>query len=209
MKLTSKSFSDHQRIPGEYAFCIPHDRDHVCLGANRNPQLSWSDLPEGTRSLVLICHDPDVPTRADDVNKPGRVVPAGLPRQDFFHWVLIDLPPSPNHIESGEFGNEVTPGGKIGPEAARGARHGVNDYTAWFANDDIMKGDYHGYDGPCPPWNDEIPHHYIFTLYALDIPSLPLTGRFRGPDVLRAIEGHVLASTTLTGVYALNPAVKL
>lgn len=209
MKLTSHSFANNEKIPGEYAFCIPHERDHACLGANHNPHLEWSDLPAGTQSLVLICHDPDVPTVGDDVNKPGRVVPASLPRQDFFHWVLIDLPPSPNHINAGEFGNEVTPGGKPGPETARGARHGVNDYTAWFAGDETMKGDYHGYDGPCPPWNDEIKHHYLFTLYALDIPKLPLTGRFRGDDVRRAIQGHVLGEATLTGLYSLNPKVTL
>jgi len=209
MKLVSESFADNQPIPGQYAFCIPHERDHVCLGANHNPQLAWSDLPAGTQSLVLICHDPDVPTVGDDVNKPGRVVPASLPRQDFYHWVLIDLPPEPAQIKAGEFGNEVIPGGKPGPEAERGARHGVNDYTAWFAGDEGMKGDYHGYDGPCPPWNDEIAHRYIFTLYALDIAKLPLAGRFRGPDVLRAIEGHVLGKAMLMGRYALNPAVKL
>ena len=211
MKLTSQSFANNEKIPGEYAFCIPHERDHACLGANHNPHLEWSDLPAGTQSLVLICHDPDVPTVGDDVNKPGRVVPASLPRQDFFHWVLIDLPPSPspNHINAGEFGNEVTPGGKPGPETARGARHGVNDYTAWFAGDEAMKGDYHGYDGPCPPWNDEIQHHYLFTLYALDIPKLPLTGRFGGDDVRRAIQGHILGEATLTGLYSLNPDVKL
>ena len=79
MKLTSSSFGDGQVIPGEFAFCVPHERDHVCLGNNRNPQLSWSELPQGTKSLVLVCHDPDVPSRGDDVNKEGRTVPASLP----------------------------------------------------------------------------------------------------------------------------------
>jgi phosphatidylethanolamine-binding protein (PEBP) family uncharacterized protein len=43
------------------------------------------------RSYV-ICHDPDVPSKGDDVNQEGRGVPASLPRVDFFHWVLVDLP---------------------------------------------------------------------------------------------------------------------
>jgi Raf kinase inhibitor-like YbhB/YbcL family protein len=208
MKLTSQSFADQQPIPGEFAFGIPHEREHVCPGGNHNPHLEWHDLPAGTQSLALICHDPDVPTRGDDVNKEGRTVPSGLPRRDFFHWVLIDLPPTPNHIQAGEFSNEVSAGGKPGPEAQRGARHGVNDFTAWFAGDSTMKGDYHGYDGPCPPWNDEIPHHYVFTLYALDIARLPLEGRFTGPEAREAIAGHVLGQATLTGVYSLNPQVK-
>ena len=53
------------------------------------------------------------------------------------------------------------PRGKPGPDAPHGARHGINDYTGWFASDADMAGDYYGYDGPCPPWNDEIPHRYV------------------------------------------------
>ncbi|THF63526.1 YbhB/YbcL family Raf kinase inhibitor-like protein [Pseudothauera rhizosphaerae] len=207
MKLTSQSFADGARIPGEFAFCIPAAEGHVALSANRNPQLAWSDVPEGTRSFVLICHDPDVPSRGDDVNQEGRSVPASLPRVDFFHWVLVDLPATLRAIPAGSFSQEVTPGGKPGPAAAHGARQGINEYTAWFAGDDSMRGDYHGYDGPCPPWNDELLHHYVFTLYALDVPRTPVEGRFGGADVRKAIEGHVLASASVTGVYSLNPAV--
>ena len=208
MKLTSSSLGDNQVIPGEYAFCIHHASDHVCLGANRNPHLAWSDVPAGTRSLVLICHDPDVPSRGDDVNKEGRTVAATLPRVDFFHWVLVDLAPAPAQIEAGEFSHEVTPRGKPGPAGPRGTRQGVNDYTAWFAGDKDMDGQYFGYDGPCPPWNDEIPHRYVFTLYALDVARCPVEGSFTGPQVIEAIEGHVLARASLTARYALNPEVQ-
>jgi Raf kinase inhibitor-like YbhB/YbcL family protein len=70
-----------------------------------------------------------------------------------------------------------------------------------------MKGDYHGYDGPCPPWNDEILHHYVFTLYALDVARCAVEGRFTGADARAAIAGHVLAEAKLTGTYSLNPAL--
>lgn len=206
MKLTSQSITDGARIAGEFAFCVPATEGHVCLGANRNPHLAWSDVPEGTRSFVLICHDPDVPSRGDDVNQEGRTVPASLPRVDFFHWVLVDIPPNLDGISAGSFSGEVTPGGKPGPEAAYGTRQGVNSYTDWFANDESMSGDYHGYDGPCPPWNDEVIHHYVFTLYALDKERCPIDGRFGGPEVRAAIDGHVLAEASLTGTYSLNPA---
>ena len=83
--------------------------------------------------------------------------------------MLIDLPVAVNAIKEGEFSGDVTPRGKPGPQAAHGARQGVNNYTDWFAGDNDMRGDYHGYDGPCPPWNDEIIHHYVFTVYALDV----------------------------------------
>lgn len=207
MRLTSPAFKDNEPIPENYAFGVPDELEHLRLGDNRNPPLAWSDLPAQTKSLVLICHDPDVPSRPDDVNQEGRVVPARLPRTDFFHWVLVDLAPEPYTIEAGEFSDGVVATGKPGPEGPRGTRQGVNNYCEWFAGDADMKGDYYGYDGPCPPWNDEILHHYIFTLYALDIDRCPVEGRFTGPDVLKAIEGHVLDKATLTGTYTLNPEV--
>ncbi|MGE5492986.1 MAG: YbhB/YbcL family Raf kinase inhibitor-like protein [Actinomycetota bacterium] len=209
MKLTSSSFADGQKIPGELAFCIPDAGHHVCLGKNLNPQLAWSDVPEGTRSFALICCDPDVPSQGDDVNQEDRTVPASLPRVDFFHWVLVDLPAEMREIKEGEFSGEVVPRGKPGPQTLHGARHGVNNYTEWFAGDNDMRGDYYGYDGPCPPWNDEIRHRYVFTLYALDVPTLPLDGRFTGPQVREAIKEHVLAEAALTGTYTLNPAVTI
>ena len=207
MNLTSTSFEDGERIPDEYAFCARDAQTHVRLSSNRNPALAWAELPMGTRSLALICHDCDVPAKADDVNKEGRVIAADLPRMDFFHWVLVDLDPQSGPILAGEFSNGVTARGKPGPQAPRGARQGLNDYTIWFANDDAMKGDYYGYDGPCPPWNDTIPHHYVFTLYALDVFHLELHLPFRGLEVLTAMKGHVLDEAKLTGTYSLNPDV--
>jgi Raf kinase inhibitor-like YbhB/YbcL family protein len=204
MKLTSTSFADGQRIPGEFAFCIPDPGHHVCLGRNLNPQLAWSGAPAGTRSFALICHDPDVPSRGDDVNQEGRSVPASLPRVDFFHWVLVDLPVAVNAIKEGEFSDDVTPRGKAGPQAAQGTRQGVNNYTDWFAGDNDMRGDYFGYDGPCPPWNDEIVHRYVFTVFALDVDRLALDGSFGGPEVRAAMKGHILAEASLTGTYTLN-----
>jgi Raf kinase inhibitor-like YbhB/YbcL family protein len=205
MKLSSSSFGDNQRIPGAYAFAVPHATEHVTLSSNRNPQLSWSDAPAATKSFVLICRDGDVPSKGDDVNKEGRAVPASLPRVDFYHWVLVDIPATMNAIAEAEFSDGVSARGKPGPEAKHGARQGLNDYTAWFAGDKDMGGNYFGYDGPCPPWNDEILHHYVFTLYALDSARCPVSGAFKGAEVLTAIEGHVLAKASITGIYTLNP----
>jgi Raf kinase inhibitor-like YbhB/YbcL family protein len=209
MKLTSTSFADGQKIPGEFSFCIPDPAHHVCLGKNINPQLSWNDAPADTRSFVLICHDPDVPSQGDDVNQEDRTIPATLPRVDFFHWVLINLPATVNTINEGEFSADVTPRGKPGPHAAHDSRQGVNNYTDWFASDHDMNGDYYGYDGPCPPWNDEVIHHYIFTVYALDVEHLPLDGKFGGPEVRTAMQGHILGQASLTGIYSLNPALDI
>ena len=209
MKLTTTAFPDHGAIPAEFAFGAIDAATHVRLAGNRNPDFAWSDLPPETLSLAIVCHDPDVPSRGDDVNQEGRVVPASLPRVDFFHWLLIDLPADTASIARGEFSDGVTARGKAGPHAPRGARQGLNDYTGWFAGDKDMAGNYFGYDGPCPPWNDAIPHRYVFTLYALDVPRLPVEGVFTGPDVRKAMAGHILAEASLTGRYTLNPGLSL
>jgi hypothetical protein len=111
-------------------------------------------------------------------------------------------------VMAGEFSSSVVARGKPGPRAPHGARQGINDYTGWFASDQDMAGDYYGYDGPCPPWNDERPHRYVFTVFALDVERLSLPERFGGREVRDAVKGHVLAEAALTGRYSLNPAVK-
>ena len=169
------------------------------------PSFTPAAPPEGTKSFAIVCHDYDVPSSPEDVNKEGREVPASLRRVDFFHWVLVDLPADTRSVAAGEFSDAVTPKGKSGPGTRHGARQGINDYTAWFAGDHDMEGDYYGYDGPCPPWNDSIVHHYVFTVYALDVAELPLTGRFGGEDARREIGRHSLASASITGTYTLNP----
>ncbi|EDM81611.1 toluene-induced BbsI protein-like protein [Plesiocystis pacifica SIR-1] len=209
MELRSESFPNGGPIPGEFAFCVPADEGHVAMAPNRNPQLAWAGAPEGTQSFVLICHDPDVPSKPDDVNQEGRSVPADLPRVDFYHWVLVDLPPALTHIDAGSHSDAVTARGKAPGSAPGGAGvQGVNDYTNWFAGDADMEGSYGGYDGPCPPWNDERLHHYHFTLYALDTASLGLSGDFGGARALEAMAGHVLAKASWTGTYTLNPALR-
>ena len=209
MELTTTAFRNMGAIPPEFAFGTMDPATHVKLSANRNPDFAWRGVPEGTKSLALICTDPDVPSRGDDVNQEGRVVPASLPRVTFFHWALIDLPPDTPAIARGEFSEGVTPRGKPGPHAPRGARQGISNYTDWFAGDKDMAGNYFGYDGPCPPWNDEIPHRYVFTLFALDVPRLDVIGNFTGAEARVAMRGHVLAEAAVTGRYTLNPAVRL
>jgi phosphatidylethanolamine-binding protein (PEBP) family uncharacterized protein len=58
MKLTSKSFRDGGAIPAEFAFAVVNSETHACFGTNRNPQLGWSDVPQGRKSFALICQRP-------------------------------------------------------------------------------------------------------------------------------------------------------
>ena len=207
MQLFSDSFQDGARIPGRYAFAVPASSGHIALSDNLNPHLHWQGEPVGTRSFALVCHDPDVPSVGTDVNVEGRTIAADLPRTDFFHWLLLDIPATTHDIAEGSHSSGVTVGGKAGPDAPGGMRHGINDYTGWNAGDPDMAGDYYGYDGPCPPWNDARLHHYVFTLHALDTPSLGLGERADGAAVRAAIARHTLASASLTGSYSLNPAL--
>jgi hypothetical protein len=209
MELSSRSFRDGGAIPGEFAFATIDPVSHISLSSNRSPHLAWSGVPSGTKSFVLICHDPDVPSRADDVNKEGREVQASLPRIDFFHWLLLDIPATTREVGAGAHSTGVTPRGKLGPAAPGALRHGLNDYTNWFADDENMRGDYYGYDGPAPPWNDSVLHHYVFTLYALDVTHLEVQGKLTGANVRAALDGHVLAKASLTGIYTLNPHIAL
>ncbi|MDD9892513.1 MAG: YbhB/YbcL family Raf kinase inhibitor-like protein [Gammaproteobacteria bacterium] len=206
MQLTSNSFTNGDAIPSDFAFGKHHPINNVELCPNKNPQLSWTDAPEGTKSFVLLCVDTEVPTVGDDVNQAGKTVPHTLPRCDFYHWVMVDIPVGVNSIAEGYCSDGITAGGKQSPTGP--GRQGINDYTGWFAGDADMAGDYYGYDGPCPPWNDERVHQYRFQLFATDLECCEVDGAFTGGTVLAAIEGHVLAQAELVGSYHIYPDAK-
>lgn len=207
MRLWSNSFKEGEPIPPEFALCAIDPVRHAAYSDNRNPDLMWSDAPGGTRSLALICHDESAPSDPTDVNQEGKRLRHDLPRGDFFHWILVDIPADTVSIGAGQFSSSVTARGKPGPEVPGepGMRHGTNDYTHWFKGDPDMEGSYCGYDGPCPPWNDDLVHRYVFTLYALDIDRVPVEGKFTGQQARAAIQGHILAEARLTATYTLDP----
>lgn len=204
MNLTSDSFHDGGTIPARCALAVPADPGPVTFSENRSPHLAWSEIPVGTRSFVVTCIDHDCPSAPDDVNQSDRLVPESLPRIDFTHWLLADIPTTVVEFAEGAHCTEVTPGGKAANAAIVGV-HGANDYTAWFSGDADLEGTWCGYDGPAPPWNDSIRHSYEFTVYAVDVESIGLDEGFTRTELEAAIEGHVLASSSITGVYASNP----
>jgi hypothetical protein len=208
MRLSSQSFEDGAAMPDVFAFCTPDPDQHATLSDNRNPELSWFEVPGGTRSFALICTDGDAPSIPDDVNQPGRTLSKDLPRADFHHWVMIDISPECRAIEAGACSERVAAGGKQAPPGPNGSRQGHNDYTGWFEGDADMGGTYNGYDGPGPPWNDERIHHYCFTLFALDTDALDVKSDFCAADVLAALEGHVLGTASLTCTYTMNPDLR-
>ena len=200
MKLHSESFEHRGWIPAAFAFGPD---------ANRNPHLAWDEVPAGTKSFALLCIDPDVPSKPDDVNQPDREIPEQLPRIDFTHWTLIDIAPETRAIAAGECSDGVVPRGKQNPPGRAGTRQGENDYTGWFQSDAEMAGSWRGYDGPCPPFNDSIVHRYFFRLFALAVPKLAIAAdNFTAGDVQRAMQGHVLAEALIYARYTLNPRLR-
>jgi len=98
------------------------------------------------------------------------------PMGTWVHWVLFNLPANVKELA------EATPPDK---ELSSGAKQGKNDFRRI------------GYGGPCPPGGT---HRYFFKLYALDIALNLAAGATKG-DLLKAMQGHVLAEGQLMGKY--------
>jgi len=97
----------------------------------------------------------------------------------FTHWVLYDVPAGTTKLDTA-----VSPGGKLPAGALEGANGSGRP----------------GYTGPCPPKGGP-PHHYQFTLFALDAPLALDPGKTKD-DLEQAVKGHVLATAGLTGLFA-------
>ena len=201
MQIHSDSFEHGKPIPAEFALGARDGRDG--FGGNRNPQLAWDDVPEGTRSFVLLCIDTDAPTDGALVADAATPIPVEHPRGDFVHWALAGIPADVREIPAGSCSDGVTAKGKPAGSDAGGTR-GLNDYTGWFAGDVAMGGRYFGYDGPYPPPHDLRVHRYFFRLFALDVAALEQPAAFTAGDALRAMHGHVLAEAATYGTYSLN-----
>jgi Raf kinase inhibitor-like YbhB/YbcL family protein len=209
MKLWSDAFKDGAVIPARYAFCAPDQQTLVRLSGNVSPHLAWNEVPNGTQSFALMVYDCDAPLDRSDVNQTGKTLAPGIARQAFFHWLMVDIPAACRSLGEGEYSNGVLAGGKP-PDRGDGVLRplqGVNDYSNWFADDAAMAGQYYGYDGPCPPWNDMLMHHYIFRLYALDVPTLGIARGYTGIQFKQAIFGHILDEAQIIASYTLNPAL--
>lgn len=98
LQLTSEDFGDGDTLPDAQVF-----DDWGFTGGNTSPQLSWSGAPEGTRSYLVTCYDPDAPT------------PSG-----FWHWVLVDVPADVTTLPAGA--------GGAGADLPAGAFHVANDF---------------------------------------------------------------------------------
>jgi Raf kinase inhibitor-like YbhB/YbcL family protein len=200
------SIKDGGMLSNKYAFCAPAAQGHTTGGPNINPSISWSKGPKGTKSFAIITYDTDSPAeQREKMNKEGETLTSAVPRKNFYHWILVDIPVNTAAIKEGADSNARVVHGKPATPSAAGVK-GLNDYTKATAANDAMKGQYYGYDGPCPPWNDENLHHYHFTVYALSVPSLNLPKDFDGAAAQEAMKGKILAQGEVLGIFTQNPA---
>lgn len=112
MELRSPAFAPEGRIPVQ----------HSGEGENSSPPLQWTQVPEGTHSFALVCHDPDAP-----------LVAGGT--YGFLHWVLYNIPAAVTSLPAGATGYTSGPAGTgqpgyMGPMPPPG--HGTHHYFFWL-----------------------------------------------------------------------------
>lgn len=193
LKVTVDGITSQKSIPHGFAYCVPDGKGRTKDGGNISPEISWAGAPEGTKSYAVIMVDPDVPAVFDDANKEGKRLPDSMPRKEFYHWVLVDIPATLTKLGKG-----VESAGGTLPKPAGTVPHGLRGINNFGTG-------HGGYDGPCPPWNDERLHHYHLKVFALDVPSLGLKGNFGGKEALGAMKGHILAQGEIIGTFTNNP----
>lgn len=199
MKIQSKTFAEGEMIPERCAFGRMGEKGETVASENRLPELSWTEVPEGTKSFVLCCLDDDVPTDLKARDQSGEI-PAHQPRRRFVHWVQADVSPDVRSLPEGALAHGAPVPKELG-------RPGVNDYSRGEIPPEGGVGT--GYDGPCPPFFDARRHYYRFQVVALDTARLgELPKHFTWADVDQAMKGHVLATAELVGGYTLNPRLR-
>ncbi|MET0747846.1 MAG: YbhB/YbcL family Raf kinase inhibitor-like protein [Rhizobium sp.] len=185
-------------LPPENASCVVR-QGKFRQGLNESPSLSWSKGPTGTKSYALAMVDPDVPVDRSNFNKEGTVIAETAPREEFVHWVLADIPADFAHLPQAIDGNGVSKSGLPLKRTDHG-RRGQNG----FGEGSLKNGPQGGYHGACPPFNDERIHHYRVTVYALNVEHLSLPEAFTRADLLKAANGHILASGSAELRYTQN-----
>ena len=91
MSITSSSFPHDGVIPTR----------HTCEGHDTSPELLWTDVPDGAKSLVLIMDDPDAPDPA-------------APKRVWVHWVLYNIPATSSGLSEAIAAQDLPPGTQEG-----------------------------------------------------------------------------------------------
>jgi Raf kinase inhibitor-like YbhB/YbcL family protein len=137
-----------------------------------SPPLRWMNAPNARTMLTFALIVHDMEPR------PAKGI------DDILHWMVWNIPA----VAAG-FPEGVSPATSDVPDGS----HQTNGNPG---QDGIT-----GYRPPCPPQNVDLPHHYAFELFALDIrPDLPLTAT--RSDLLKAMDGHVVAHASIIAPFS-------
>jgi Raf kinase inhibitor-like YbhB/YbcL family protein len=150
--LFAQGLADNELIPVEDGYDLSSSTGTKCDGKNHAPGFDWVNPPAGTQSFAIMMFDPD-----------GR---GGL---GVSHWVLYNVPPTVNALNSADIA--------------------AKKYTVGRGTGDLV-----AYRGPCPPHGDA-PHHYVITIYALDLAPSLAAGLDRD-GLFKAMTGHIKGATT-------------
>ena len=209
LKVESTSMADGEPIPETYAVATPTaDGKAEMAGRDLSPDLRWSGEPEGTRSFAISVVDPDVPADRNRMGVEGLSLGGDEPRVEFAHWLVVDIPVRVHQLPEGAGGDGFVAHGKPPEPPAAGAVTGQNGFRGLFEGNPDLEGTYGGWDGPFPPWNDEQVHHYVTTVFALDVDSAGLRPGFTLEEFRAAIDGHVLDEGRIVPIYTLNPRLR-
>jgi Raf kinase inhibitor-like YbhB/YbcL family protein len=207
--LESTSVADGRPIAEVYAVAVSTPEGRAAMtGQDRSPHLRWSGEPEGTRSFAVSVVDPDVPADRARMGVEGLSLGDDEPRVRFAHWLVADIPADVHEIPEGAGGDGFVAHGRNPGPTSFGGVDGQNGYRGLFDGNQDLEGTYGGWDGPFPPWNDEHVHHYVTTVYAMDVESLGVAAGFTLEEFEAAIEGHVLDSAEIVPTYTLNPSLR-
>ena len=200
IELTSTVFNRIRRIPLKHACSMMKDIQRsttdntVKTALNWSPPLSWSNLPEGTKSVVLILEGTDNQVWSEQeksMKNPDEPLAV--------HWTIWNIPPTVT--EFAEAMATTTQLLDIGSSVTQG----------------LNTDGFHGYTGPCPPVQKAFlpsdnpwarfarpADQYYFRIYALDI-ELDLEANASREDLLDAMEGHILSGGELKGEFMQKP----
>jgi Raf kinase inhibitor-like YbhB/YbcL family protein len=209
LTVESSSIADGQPIPEAYAVHTPTpDGRSEFGGGDRSPHLRWSGEPVGTRSFAVSVVDPDAPADRNRMGVEGLSLGGDEPRVEFAHWLVVDIPADVHEVPEGAGGDGFVPQGRPADAPLPGAVSGQNGYRGLFEGSPDLEGTYGGWDGPFPPWNDEVVHRYVTTVHALDVASVGLEPGFTLEEFRAAISGHVLEEASIVPTYTLNPSLR-
>jgi len=149
-----------------------------CTGQNISPEIRWSNIPSGTKSLALQVFDPDAPSGSG-----------------FWHWAVYNIPPTATGLAQGA-GNNMA-------QLPPGAFGGTNDFQ-----DTGVTGSNGNYGGPCPPTGDAPHRYiftlYALAVDKLDVAGgVPKTGTaaLYGFVLNKGVGSALLGKASYTATY--------